>query len=122
VKAPVNQPTKSQEHQMNRFDQCSAPKNSPAYMAAQSAMQPIVETLQVDESLNTLREVVEYHIEIVEALLRRIEPATGELGVSEESCLVGIAKVPLALRVDNQRDRIARLTDLVQTAIRQLQI
>jgi hypothetical protein len=107
---------------MNQVTYGCAPKSTSAYAAAQNALSPVPESLQVDESLDTLRDAVDFHIQMVEALLRRIEPATGELMATVDGCLTGVSKVPLALRVDSQRDRLVRITQMVQTAIGQLQI
>lgn len=108
---------------MNRTNPSLAPKQTTAYAAAQNALGcPVVESLQVDESLDSMREVVEFHMETVRALLRRLEPATGELEAGIDPCAGGFSKVALALRIDCNRDQICRLTAEVQTAIRQLQI
>lgn len=97
-------------------------KPATAYASAQSALQPVSESLQVDDSLISLAEVIEFNIEIVRVLLRRLEPVTGEVIVGEPGFSTGIAKVPLALRLDGQRDMIATLTNEVQATIRALQI
>lgn len=98
------------------------PKSSTAYAAAQNALQPVPESLQVDDSMILLAEVVEFNIETVRALLRRLEPVTGEVIVGDPGFSSGIAKVPLAVRLDGQRDMIATLTNEVQATIRALQI
>lgn len=105
---------------MNRLDQCGMPKNT--YAAAQSALQPVSESLQVDESIQSLAEVSEFHIETLLALIRRLEPVTGEVSVNEVGSIAGISKVSLALRIDTQRDRIATATAGLQATIRALQI
>jgi hypothetical protein len=93
-----------------------------SYAAAQSALQPISESLQVEESLQSLLEVVEFHTETVLALMRRLEPVTGEVLIGDSAFGVGIAKVPMALRIDAQRDYIAKATAGLQATIRALQI
>ncbi|HEY0586239.1 MAG TPA: hypothetical protein VGD52_08920 [Pseudoduganella sp.] len=99
-----------------------APKSSTAYAAAQNALQPVAESLQVDDSLISLAEVLEFNVETVHALLRRLEPVTGEVLVGDPGFVSGIAKVPLALRIDAARDALAILTNEVQATIRALQI
>jgi hypothetical protein len=108
---------------MNRIDAMGMPNQSRAYSAAQSGLNPVPETLQVEDSLEALREVVEFHSETVLALIRRIEPLTGEVMVAG---LAGVSpsipKVQLAFRIDTQIDRISNTTGAVQAAIRALQI
>jgi hypothetical protein len=98
------------------------PQHSTAYAAAQSALSPVSESLQVEESLQSLLEVVEFHTETVLALMRRLEPVTGEVLIGDSAFGCGIAKVSLALRIDLQRDLIARATAGLQATIRALQI
>lgn len=97
-----------------------------ARLAAQSALQPISETLQVDESLESLGECVEFHMETVRALLRRLHPVTGDIvqgvGVTSGGASPQPCKVPLCYRIDNRRDELHELTGEVQSVIRALQI
>lgn len=98
------------------------PQQSRAYAHAQAALQPVAESFQVDESIASLIEVVEFHYETALVLMRRLEPVTGAVLVGD-ACLAGGAdKVPLALRIDAQRDQIAVLTHSLQATIRALQI
>jgi hypothetical protein len=130
VKATANQPTKSQEHYMNAHmfagsltgNIAGGNITTSAYKASQSALQPVAESLQVEESLQSLLEVVEFHTETVLALMRRLEPVTGELVFADQGLSTGIAKVSLALRIDTQRDNIAKATAGLQATIRALQI
>jgi hypothetical protein len=116
----------------------TTPQRGDAYATAQSALQPVSEALQVDVSISSLDNSVEFLVETVQALLRRIEPVTavaisgiGTLtgtftgSVNCSSGIIGAAtftKAPLAMQIDVQYDRIAALTKEVQTAIRALQI
>jgi hypothetical protein len=105
-----------------------------ARLAAQSAISPIGETLHVDESISSLGNSVEFLVETVQALLRRIEPVTASVmsgtitvsgNVNYSAGIIGVAtltKAPLAMQIDVQYDRIAALTKEVQAAIRALQI
>jgi hypothetical protein len=108
---------------MNQAIYSCAPKNTAAYGAAQSALQPISEALQVDDSLSALRSAVEFHNETVRALLRRLEPVTIQYGstASEIACDVP-SKVQLSMNIDYQVRLIGELTMEVQDAIRALQI
>jgi hypothetical protein len=99
----------------------------PAYDRAQSALGcPAVDTLQVDESVNSLGEAVEFHMETVRALLRRLHPVTGDIvqgvGVTSGGASPQPCKVPLCYRIDNRRDELHELTGEVQSVIRALQI
>lgn len=96
----------------------------PTYDRVQSALGgPEADTLQVDESINSLGECVEFHLETVRALLRRLHPVTGDLSYPESACGdKQRIKVPLAQRVDNRRDELHGLTAEVQATIRALQI
>jgi hypothetical protein len=101
-----------------------SPAHDKAYNRAQSALgAPASETLQVDDSVNALGDAVDFHIETVRALLRRLHPVTGDLcdatcgGISAAS-----TRVPLAMRIDYRRDELNGLTTEVQNIIRALQI
>jgi hypothetical protein len=131
VKAPANQPKKSQEYQMENSyaslggQSASKVSGGGAYNRAQNAVgQPIAETPQVDSSMDALSEAVEFHIETVQMLLRRLHPVTGDLVMppSEDAKLTGNWKVPVAQRVDLRVDQLRGLTAEVQNAIRALQI
>lgn len=95
--------------------------SSHATQSAQAALQPTSQPLQVEESFAMLREVVEFHSETVRALLRRLEPATGEVLIANAGLNTGVAKVPMASSIDYQRDAISTLTAEVQATIRALQ-
>ncbi len=102
--------------------QALSPKQSKAYAHAQAALEPIGESFQVDESIASLIEVVEFHYETALVLMRRLEPVTGAVLVGDPCLAGGVDKVPLALRIDAQRDQIAILTHSMQATIRALQI
>lgn len=106
------------------------------YDRVQSALgQPAAETLQVDDSMSSLDNSAEFLVETVQALLRRIEPVTGDLsngpligmisgtiiGAGSTNCIT-VQKVPMALQLDKQHERLCALTREVQQAIRALQI
>jgi hypothetical protein len=125
VKASANQPTNSQEYQMNQQfgNSTAAPKTS--YDRAQSALGgPVPETLQVDESIISLGDAVEFHVETVRALLRRLQPVTSDLceAVAGTTCVPQSNRVDVARRIHNQRDELQYLTSEVQNIIRALQI
>jgi len=102
--------------------QALSPQQSKAYAHAQAALEPIGESFQVDDSIATLIEVVEFHYETTLALFRRLEPVTGQVLVGDPMLAGGADKVPLALRIDAQRDQLAKLTHAMQATIRALQI
>lgn len=109
----------------NSFDKVRSQPN--AYDRAQSAIgAPAAETLQVDESINSLGECVEFHMETVRALLRRLHPVTGDIaqgvGATAGGAIPQPCKVPLCYRIDNRRDELHELTAEVQAFIRALQV
>jgi hypothetical protein len=110
---------------LNQISGGAMPKSSVAYERAQNSVgQPIPETLHVDASLDALGEAVDFHIETVQMLLRRLHPVTGDYAEpkSDDAKLTGNWKVPLAARIDVRVDMLRALTVEVQSAIRALQI
>lgn len=97
----------------------------PAYDRAQNALgSPVGETLQVEDSLLSLGDTVEFHVETVRALLRRLQPVTSDM--CEANCATtGVSqpiRVEIARRIHNRRDELQDLTHEVQNVIRALQI
>jgi hypothetical protein len=142
VKAPANQPTAlSQEnHMAGTFKHGGvnfiAPSNATAAEGAALTPQaqaynrvqqdlgaPLTETLQIDDSINALGEAVDYHIEMVQALLRRLYQATGDIAmVAQKDNHPEPVKVPLCYRIDSRRDQLVQLSNEVAATIRALQI
>ena len=105
----------------------SSQNHATPYDRAQGAVigsSPMPETLQVDGSIGELGEAVDFCIENVQMLLRRLQPVTGDFAVpvGEDNTLSGSWKVPLSQRIDLRRDQLADLTTAVQCAIRALQV
>jgi hypothetical protein len=96
--------------------------DSPYHRAQRAIGAPIQETTQVDASLENLREVVEFHSETVQILLRRLQPVTGEVDQCASKGEATPVKVPMAERIDMQIFFLRNLTEAVQQAIRALQI
>jgi hypothetical protein len=104
------------------------PPTTRAYLAAQSAMAPGIDAtvpLQVDAALEHLRNALDFHVETVAMLLRRLEPVTGQLepGEQAKAGANGVAaKVLLACQLDDLNERLSLATGDVQAAIRALQL
>jgi len=101
-----------------------------AYDKAQAALgKPSGEPLQMEVSISWLREAVEFHVETVRALLRRLEPISAGIkltnGQMSGGCADGgltMVRAPVASAIDSKREDIEALTKEVQQAIRELQV
>lgn len=106
-----------------------------AHEVAQKAIgEPSQTPLQIDAALASLKVAVDVHVEMVRALIRRVEPVSvqgmritvGSILINGSISGVGIpmppAKAPIASSILCQHEIIEDLTKELQQAIRELQV
>lgn len=110
---------------MNHPQGTNSSNLKPAYDRAQSALgAPVTETLQVEDSILSLGDAVEFHVETVRALLRRLQPVTSDMceAIAGAAGAPQPIRVEVAQRIHNRRDELQDLTREVQNVIRALQV
>jgi hypothetical protein len=101
----------------------TAPKHQHTHLAVQEALTPQERPLQVDDSLEQLQRQVEFTVETVRALMRRLAPVSVDT-LAEGAALEArpCSKVRLAEQIDRCTDDLVVLTAEVQVAVRALQL